>query len=44
MGLPRCESLKNLSGFRGAWDTDYREYRGEYFIFAGVGVPRPYRP
>ncbi|QUD86054.1 HNH endonuclease [Phenylobacterium montanum] len=23
----------------GAWDTGYRRWRGEFFIFAGVGIP-----
>src|ERR1700753_3607822 len=25
-------------GRGGAWDTGYRQYRGEFFIFAGVGA------
>lgn len=28
-----------LKARRGAWDTGYREYKGEVFIFANIGVP-----
>lgn len=36
---PEIRTLVGDSNLRGgAWDTGYREWRGEFFIFAGVGA------